>query len=1061
MLPKPAGYVDHFDIERVAGWAVNPDGSGRTAIVSLHIDGQHVRNISADLSRMDVARTGNMPSHCGFDISLPASLRDGRAHRVELRLGANGPRLRGGRMNIPAAQTGHELDVEHSGQPLEGVAWFDRGRAAVVGWATGCGTVSISVDGAAAQDIELNREVAGFGAGNRQGFMFVVPPTLVDNHEHRIEVRAGHWGDDVPLDGSPFQVRVNATRPRVDLSLTAPRQLLVALRSRDGTPERNPVTIAINGVDLALADCTPNEVGEISLSLGEDARHLTIATRPDLISQDTPAFVIGRYVLAADGRPQDWSAEVPHTELDILPLGGELLAQARGAFDDFTQAPDHRFDAAWVATRAGLATADLALEHWKTGGAAAGLAPGPTFDEGAARALHPGVADAIAKGDLPCAFALELVLGAGALGSMTGLTTPSKAAGQNIGDTSTQGDLPPITTWCDPTQSIYAAWLRRVALSEGDVAKVDRDERASRSEVAAVTLRRQPLVSIIMPSWNRAFTIGEAIQSVIEQSYPNWELLICDDASEDRTADVVRGFEDGRIRYMRFQKSNGAGARNHGLRHAKGEYIAYLDSDNMWHPLFLDLMIRRLMGAPGVPIAYSAYLDTETQGATVLLQDIAAPPFRPVQLSGKNFMDLNTIVHHRRVLDWMGGFDGALPRLQDWDLVLRYTSIFGAMFVDRIGVFYRRNIAWGQVTHTQQASGAQDTVNAKTQARLAGGHETIHVDWPAPSRVTVLCGDGGATGTPVEAAAVATAMIRLAGKIGAVDLVSSGGCAVPDNLAMIDRRRTAPNVETLGDELADLGGAPVLVSGIDDKVLRRMHGLDPHRTYRPVSRANGTWFEPLSGAAEAFPLGALPLEGDKPQRATGVRPPKPTGPLLVFGSDSALEAPNWVSALLDAGLEALVPPTQKHPTWTRIGASGRQEIPVDDPGRLPATDDISVALVLGESLCDISPWQMGLLNLAMAEGVPVAVPADDDPESLSSQWVAAQAAYALNSRDPDWVFEKLPKLLRDRGSLVRLSEQARMVHQIVLAPELALQRTVHFLWRQQFDPLLIEVSDGA
>src|SRR6056297_2675115 len=123
-----------------------------------------------------------------------------------------------------------------------------------------------------------------------------------------------------------------------------------------------------------------------------------------------------------------------------------------------------------------------------------------------------------------------------------------------------------------------------------------------RRDVATVPLADRPLVSIVMPSWNRAFTIAEAIQSVIEQSYDNWELLVCDDASEDRTADVVRGFDDPRIRYMKFLKSNGAGARNNGLRFARGEVIAYLDSDNLWHPLFLDRMLRALEAQPGTPI---------------------------------------------------------------------------------------------------------------------------------------------------------------------------------------------------------------------------------------------------------------------------------------------------------------------------------------------------------------------------------------------------------------------------------------------------------------------------
>lgn len=101
------------------------------------------------------------------------------------------------------------------------------------------------------------------------------------------------------------------------------------------------------------------------------------------------------------------------------------------------------------------------------------------------------------------------------------------------------------------------------------------------------------LVSIIMPSWNTEKFIAESIQSVINQTYTNWELIIVDDCSTDHTDDVVASFHDDRIRYYHNQKNSGAAlTRNKALREARGEWIAFLDSDDLWMPEKLEHQIK-------------------------------------------------------------------------------------------------------------------------------------------------------------------------------------------------------------------------------------------------------------------------------------------------------------------------------------------------------------------------------------------------------------------------------------------------------------------------------------
>src|SRR5574344_189865 len=100
-----------------------------------------------------------------------------------------------------------------------------------------------------------------------------------------------------------------------------------------------------------------------------------------------------------------------------------------------------------------------------------------------------------------------------------------------------------------------------------------------------------PLVSVIMPAHNREHSLSESIQSVINQTYQHWELLVIDDRSTDGTARVVQSLAntDERIRYLKNENKQGpAGARNWGITHANGSYISFLDSDDLWLPHHLN-----------------------------------------------------------------------------------------------------------------------------------------------------------------------------------------------------------------------------------------------------------------------------------------------------------------------------------------------------------------------------------------------------------------------------------------------------------------------------------------
>ena len=123
------------------------------------------------------------------------------------------------------------------------------------------------------------------------------------------------------------------------------------------------------------------------------------------------------------------------------------------------------------------------------------------------------------------------------------------------------------------------------------------------------------LVSIIMPSYNTASLIDESIQSVLSQSYNDWELIIVDDCSHDNTDQVVEPYlSDKRIKYLKNEKNSGAAvSRNRALREAKGKWIAFLDSDDLWMPVKLEKQIK-FMEKNGYHFSYTNYAEIDTEG---------------------------------------------------------------------------------------------------------------------------------------------------------------------------------------------------------------------------------------------------------------------------------------------------------------------------------------------------------------------------------------------------------------------------------------------------------------
>ncbi|OAI45771.1 hypothetical protein AYO44_12415 [Planctomycetaceae bacterium SCGC AG-212-F19] len=192
------------------------------------------------------------------------------------------------------------------------------------------------------------------------------------------------------------------------------------------------------------------------------------------------------------------------------------------------------------------------------------------------------------------------------------------------------------------------------------------------SPATALAAPGAPRVSVIMPVWNRANFIGRAIQSVLAQTYPHWELLVIDDGSTDATGPVARGYQtDQRIIY-RYQAHTGASAaRNRALAESRGDIIAYLDSDNVWYPHYLAAVIDAFDSHPERSSVYTAQLMADRSAGHAFIR---AEPFSKARLRVESYFDLNVFAHRRSLFTARGGFDESLQRFLDWDLVQRYTS---------------------------------------------------------------------------------------------------------------------------------------------------------------------------------------------------------------------------------------------------------------------------------------------------------------------------------------------------------------------------------------------------
>ncbi|MDW8071802.1 MAG: glycosyltransferase [Anaerolineae bacterium] len=202
-----------------------------------------------------------------------------------------------------------------------------------------------------------------------------------------------------------------------------------------------------------------------------------------------------------------------------------------------------------------------------------------------------------------------------------------------------------------------------------------------------------PEVSIIMPAYNAGRFIGEALESVLRQTFQDFEVIVVDDGSTDDTAEVVARFADPRIRYVYQENRGPEPARNSGLQLAQGNLIAFLDADDLWEPGFLAHMVSYLQAHPHVDGVYCGYRYMQVDGTPLpeVVNRVVPPEDLYETLLEGNFLSTCAVLLRRSVFTKTGSFDETLSHSGDYDMWLRIAANSRLEGVRDTLVWYRRH----------------------------------------------------------------------------------------------------------------------------------------------------------------------------------------------------------------------------------------------------------------------------------------------------------------------------------------------------------------------------------
>ncbi|MEN9519552.1 MAG: hypothetical protein RLZZ381_2140 [Cyanobacteriota bacterium] len=205
-----------------------------------------------------------------------------------------------------------------------------------------------------------------------------------------------------------------------------------------------------------------------------------------------------------------------------------------------------------------------------------------------------------------------------------------------------------------------------------------------------------PQISVIVPAYNAERTILETIQSVQQQTFQDFEIIVIDDGSQDQTVKLVQTIQDQRLQIFAYENGGVSVARNRGISHATGEFVAFLDADDLWTIDKLELQLTALKENPKAGVAYSwtCFMDVDEQGKPVSFlpsskYSFAGNVYKNLLVSDFIHSGSNTLIR-RAAIESTGKFDPTLKSCEDWDYWLRLATRWHFAVVPKHQLLYRR-----------------------------------------------------------------------------------------------------------------------------------------------------------------------------------------------------------------------------------------------------------------------------------------------------------------------------------------------------------------------------------
>lgn len=214
-------------------------------------------------------------------------------------------------------------------------------------------------------------------------------------------------------------------------------------------------------------------------------------------------------------------------------------------------------------------------------------------------------------------------------------------------------------------------------------------------------MENNPLVSVIIPTYNREYCLLKSINSVLGQTYSNIELIVVDDCSTDGTIQLLESIQDPRLRVFVQERNSGpASARNFGVKMARGDYIAFHDSDDECHLDKIEKQLRFMLGNPNVDFCFHKMARYKNHLFFDFVPTLNADDFNVCPSRFElyaNYVGAPCVMVKKTFFEKIGGFDSSMPNLEDWDLGINASLNGNVKYMDE--VLLDVNISEGSITY--------------------------------------------------------------------------------------------------------------------------------------------------------------------------------------------------------------------------------------------------------------------------------------------------------------------------------------------------------------------------